>query len=400
MLRSTTRTCTRTAVQFRSCRNAHRSFGTFGHNWFKRFLTPKEEKDLLEGLTSTFRNQLAEQSAKSTQRYSDIIEQVIFSGSVGSPAAASNHLSLEQLKSIQDAITDATNAKDVARLTQLENDIEKDQVTHIPTLNRLIRGYLHNGAVDKAEGVLQHLIHERRLMPSMRTYTYLIQAHLQHGQPERAGEYVDMAHKLLLKPRSGFDCGVLLQYYHTSDKPLAADALWRHINQHLKTHGLGYAFYTRYMDWLMQQQDKDAILEQVARHFIAHPAPSTHGVKYASQSTVLQRAARVLVQRDVRIAEALFWRSLSSNANPKIVISRDTVEAIFEEYFRQDKDLRVLALYYHLRRKEGSLSDSAFSPSLMKRIKQALRRVEKESDKNEVETREALLNAFAQTLPE
>ncbi|ORY97571.1 hypothetical protein BCR43DRAFT_513957 [Syncephalastrum racemosum] len=398
MLRSTTRTCTRTILQSQTCRNAHRPFGTFAHKWFKRFLTPKEEKELLDGLTSTFRNQLAEQSAKSTQRYSDIIEQVIFSGNVGSPSTASNHLSLDQLKSIQGAINDATNAKDVARLTQLENTIVKDQVTHVPTLNRLIRGYVHNGAVDKAEGVLQHLIHERRLMPSTRTYTYLIQAHLQQGHPERAGEYVDMMHKLLLKPRSGFDCGVLLQFYHSRDKPLAADALWRHINQHLKNHALGYAFYTRYMDWLMQQQDKEVILEQVARHLLAHPTPTAHGVKSPYQSTVFQNAARILVKRDVRVAEALFWRSIQPNN--KTPISRDALEAIFEEYFRQDKDLRVLALYYHLRQKEGSLSDDAFSPSLMNRIQQALRRVEKESDKNEEETREALLNAFAQTLPE
>ncbi|CAO3588113.1 unnamed protein product [Absidia cylindrospora] len=52
-------------------------FNTSSSQWFRRFLSPKEEKQLYMGITALFREKLKEKSTPSNLSYSNIIDQVI-----------------------------------------------------------------------------------------------------------------------------------------------------------------------------------------------------------------------------------------------------------------------------------------------------------------------------------
>ncbi|KAI7867978.1 hypothetical protein BDF14DRAFT_1742746 [Spinellus fusiger] len=193
--------------------------------WFRRILSPKEETELYLGITSSFRAQLAKQSAHNKTSYNTIIEQSIYNKSrIDKPHGS---LSFEEIKQLHLDLDHASKTKDLDALQQLEKRMKDALVCHVTAHNRLLRGYLRCKAMDKAEAVLEKM-HTRHLFPSTRTFIYLIQAHTRQGTMDKAQGYVDrMEHFGLNRLWTPFDYSVMLQFHSRKGDTHAIEYLWR-----------------------------------------------------------------------------------------------------------------------------------------------------------------------------
>ncbi|OAC98282.1 hypothetical protein MUCCIDRAFT_157495, partial [Mucor lusitanicus CBS 277.49] len=200
--------------------------------WFRRFLSPAEEKKLYFGITSSFRQQLVDQSHKSAQTYSHIIEHAILSAKPASAAAATTTrtgmLSLARMEQLKLDLDAAGKQKDVHRLQQLQQEMDRADLKTVTMYNRLIRAYLWSDALPLAQQVLDSF-EAAGMVPTTRTCTYLVQAYLKHNNVQAAKQLVvDQMQRLsLLRLRHGFDCSVMLKYYQAAGDAHAMEYVWR-----------------------------------------------------------------------------------------------------------------------------------------------------------------------------
>ncbi|KAJ8661454.1 hypothetical protein O0I10_002720 [Lichtheimia ornata] len=211
-------------------------------SWFDRFLTPKEEQELYFNITSTFRDYLQKQSTKSAKSYSNIIEQVILTGHT----APATTIPFHRLNAIKQQLDDPSTT--VSELESLWREMNKGQVSSVAMYNRLIRAFIRCDALSTAEKVFQQL----KLMPTTRTFTYLIDAHVKAGNVDKARMYVERMQYLdQVRPRHPFDYSVMLRYYIQAEEPHAVDLLWNDLQHHVDTIKPGWSLYAYYMDWLV-----------------------------------------------------------------------------------------------------------------------------------------------------
>lgn len=232
-------------------------------SWFDRFLTPKEEQELYYNITSTFRDYLQKQSTKSAKSYSNIIEQVILTGHT-SPATT---ILPSRLNAIKQQLDDPSTT--VSELEQLWREMNKGQVSSVAMYNRLIRAFIRRDALSTAEKVFQQL----KLMPTTRTFTYLIDAHVKAGNMKKARMYVERMQFLdQTRSRHAFDYSVMLRYYIQANEPHAVDLLWNDIQQHVDTIKPGWSLYAYYMDWLVTRNNIKP-LERLISQLPSTPPP-------------------------------------------------------------------------------------------------------------------------------
>lgn len=223
-------------------------------SWFDRFLTPKEEQELYFNITSTFRDYLQKQSTKSAKSYSNIIEQVILTGHT----APATTIPFHRLNAIKQQLDDPSTT--VSELEPLWREMNKGQVSSVAMYNRLIRAFIRRDALSTAEKVFQQL----KLMPTTRTFTYLIDAHVKAGNMDKARMYVERMQYLdQVRPRHAFDYNVMLRYYIQADEPHAVDLLWNDLQQHVDTVKPGWSLYAYYMDWLVTRGGQFKALERL-----------------------------------------------------------------------------------------------------------------------------------------
>ena len=331
-------------------------FGTSRRNWFfRRFLSPKEEQKLYLGLTAAFRQKLDIQSNESTKSYSNIIEQVILTSNPSSPNNNKNSSNkkihriiptldqLAQLKQSLDTTTDKT------ALLQLEQELDQYQLNSVALYNRLIRSYIRAGYLDQAEKVFKDLKH---MMPTARTFTYLIQANVKMGHMDKAKEYVEKMQYLDLRLRTAFDCQVVLKYYVQADGAHAVDILWRHIAQHADTIRPGWSLYTLYMEWLLrpQQEQGNATITTTATYLadalkdavqLLDHKPTTQQARIVAQATeIINRSHPSIADRAILLV---------ARTAPKF-IHKKTVDPILSTYLKNGQTLKAAALYYFLRK--------------------------------------------------
>ncbi|KAI7887216.1 hypothetical protein K492DRAFT_202817 [Lichtheimia hyalospora FSU 10163] len=254
----------RLLFRLRARQSCVRLYGTSRkRSWFDRFLTPKEEQELYFNITSTFRDYLQKQSTKSAKSYSNIIEQVILTGHT----APATTIPLHRLDAIKQQLDDPSTP--VSELEQLWREMNKGQVSSVTMYNRLIRAFLRRDALSTAEKVFQQL----KLMPTTRTFTYLIDAHVKAGNLDKAQVYVERMQFLdKVRPRHAFDYNVLLRYYIQSNEPHAVDLLWNDIQQHVDIIKPGWSLYAYYMDWLVTRGNFGA-LEHLISQLPSTPPP-------------------------------------------------------------------------------------------------------------------------------
>ncbi|KAI9488919.1 hypothetical protein BDB00DRAFT_846261 [Zychaea mexicana] len=353
-------------------------FGTTRRNWFfRKFLSPKEEEKLYLGITSAFRQKLGKQSDESAKSYSNIIEQVILTSS--SPSNQSSKINsnkdniiktiptLDQLQHLKQSLDNATDA---ATLNQLWNELDQYQFSSVALYNRLIRSYLRLGLLEKAEQVFTQLT---TLMPTTRTFTYLVQAYVKAGNIDKAKFYVEKMQYLDLRLRTAFDCNVMLKYYVQADEAHAVDILWRHIVQHADTIKPGWGIYTLYMEWLLHPQnhhqsatsDVMAKVVQDALRLLEHK-PTTQ------QAWIIAQAAETLHTTHPAVADRAML--LVARTAPKLV-HKEAVDPILHTYLANGQTLKAAALYYFLRKAHVPDASIAYSETLS-RLESVLRQQE------------------------
>ncbi|KAI8140546.1 hypothetical protein BJV82DRAFT_623025 [Fennellomyces sp. T-0311] len=307
-------------------------FGTTRRNWFfRKFLSPKEEQNLYLGITAAFRQNLDKQTSESTKSYSNIIEQVILATT---PTTTKKQPTLDQLQNWKVSLD---QANDEATLDQLWRELDQVELSSVALYNRLIRSYIRSGSLSKAEHVFQDL----KLMPTTRTFTYLIQAHVKANAMDKAKAYVEKMQYLDLRLRTAFDCNVMLKYYVEANAAHAVDILWRHIEQHIDTIKPGWAIYTLYMEWLLKSKDK--ALAQVLQDALGRleHKPTT------SQARVVAQAAELLNTSHPVVADRAML--VVARTAPKLV-HKGTVDGILRAYLTNGQSLKAAAHYYYLRK--------------------------------------------------
>ncbi|KAG2220380.1 hypothetical protein INT45_006551 [Circinella minor] len=354
-------------------------FGTSRRHWFfRRFLSPKEEQKLYLGLTAAFRQKLDIQSNESTKSYSNIIEQVILTSNPSSSTHSHTNKKstkiiptpsqLDQLKQSLDSTTDK------ATLFKLEQELNQYQLNSVALYNRLIRSYIRGGYLDEAEKVFKDLKH---LMPTTRTFTYLIQANVKLGRMEKAKDYVEKMQYLDLRLRTAFDCQVVLKYYVQADKTHAVDILWQHIVQHNDIIKPGWSLYTMYMEWLIRQkqqhQEEEGTTTTTTQSQLANVVQNA--VQLLEHKPTIQQA-RIVAQ-----AAEIFNTSHPDTADRALLlvartapkyIHKKTVDPILCTYLKNGKTLKAAALYYFLRKAHVPNESIGHNETLSK-LKKALK---------------------------
>lgn len=382
ILRSSTRACTakHATCLVRSARYSNKATG-----WFRRFLSPSEEKELYLGITSSFRDKLVEQSNKSAQNYSHIIEHALLSAKpASSKVSKTGMLSLARMEQLKLDLDAAGKQKDVSKLQQLELEMDHAHLNTVTMYNRLIRAYLWSHRLDLAQLVLDGF-EERGLVPTTRTYTYLIQAHLKKDQISQAKALVEqMQHLSLLgRLRNDFDCNIMLKYYKTCGDSHAVEFLWRDMMMHIDTIKPGTASFTLYLEHLLgkQQQQQSAIAQLTQDYLLQqHQQQAPQNLhQYTTWMKVVELLATINNKEYTQKAERLLLY-LIKRAPPKTSWdkAKGAIGHVVGSYLVESQELKALAFYYRLQKM--GVPDQAFEPALMRSIESVLKKAEQEGD--------------------
>ncbi|KAF7722768.1 hypothetical protein EC973_002722 [Apophysomyces ossiformis] len=361
--RSIARLCPHRRLSLRSritLRQPCAAFNTSTTQWIRRFLSPGEENELYFGITSAFRQKLDEKSKKSAQFYSNIIEDVIFS------AEARRTVSVERLKEIKLAIDSAGKQQNREELDRLAQVMGNDNFP-VTMFNRLIRAYIACDALPSAERVLEDLLPRQRLMPTTRSFIYLILAHVQRGQLEQARRYVEeMQHLSLARLRNPFDFDVLLQFYTAAGDTHAIDFLWHDLLQLQDMKIPGPALYRRFGECFLQTNQintlAQVIQELLGREFL---------FVRKEDIPLFTDMALALAPNHTQQAEGLLlWMGKTTQD-----LSPEAVRQVMHAYLVQDQSLRALMFRYRL----GKLDvlDDALNEELTRLTQHALDGVER-----------------------
>ncbi|CAO3657650.1 unnamed protein product [Mucor hiemalis] len=366
ILRTSTRVCTaKNKTYLTQCAR----YSNSPSSWFRRFLSPSEEKELYLGITSSFREKLNEQSTKSTQNYSHIIEHALFTAKP-KPTAAHK-------------VSKTGKQKDTAKLQKLELEMDHANLKTVAMYNRLIRSYIWSDSLQLAEQVLLGF-EERELVPTTRTYTYLIQAHLKRDQLDNAKTLVTQMQHLSLhhKLRNDFDCNVMLKYYKACGDTHALDFLWRDIALHMDIIKPGIGSFTLYMEHLLDKEELKPISQVTHEFLLNHHQNQQQGLllhQYVTWMKTVNLLAKANIKKDTQKAERLLLL-LIKRAPPKVSwdMAKDAIEQIAASYLKEEQDLKTLAFYYKLQKM--GVPDQAFTPEMMQSIENVLKKMEKGSD--------------------
>jgi pentatricopeptide repeat protein len=379
ILKTSTRACSKKTICLFETRSA--PFSSRATGWFRRFLSPSEEKKLYLGITSSFREKLVEQSNKSAQTYSNIIEHAILSAKpIPSKTTKTGMLSLARLEQLKIDLDTAGKAKDLDKLQQLELEMDKADLMTVAMYNRLIRAYLWSNALELAEDVLNKF-DQRGLVATTRSYTYLIQAHLKRDQIEEAKNLVEqMQHLSLLRLRNSFDCSVLLKFYQACGNSHAIEYLWRDMMVHVDIVKPGLGLFTQYLEYLLKEDHDIKTISQTTREFLLHQQQQQQLNLHQYMTWI--KAVKVLadssLKEDTQKAEHLLFY-LIKKAPPKTSWdkAKGSIQQIVSSYLREGQDLKALAFYYKLRK--TGVPDQAFETELMQSIESVLKNLEQKN---------------------
>lgn len=367
-----------------------RLFSSKTTGWFRRFLSPAEEKKLYFGITSSFREKLVEQSNKSAQTYSNIIEHAILSAKpLPSRTTKTGMLSLARIEQLKLDLDAAGRQKDIERLNALELEMNHADLKTVTMYNRLIRAYLWSDSLESAQHVLSSF-EQGGMVPTTRTFTYLIQAYLKQNELQAAKRLVEqMQHLSLLRLRNNFDCSIMLKYYQAAGDTHAIEYLWRDMMLHADVIKPGPGLFTQYLEYLQSKKDIDTIT-QLAHDFLIqqHSQQSLNLHQYVTWMKAVKLLATTTT--NTQKAEHLLFH-LIKNAPPKISWekAKDAMQQIVTSYLAQEQELKAVAFYYKL----GKLGvpDSAFESQMLHSIETVLRSIEEKNGSTTLEGNKAVM---------
>jgi hypothetical protein len=269
-----------------------------------RFLTPKEEQDLYQSITSSFREKLASNTAKSQDFYSSIIEQSLFA------VPRSNAPSSSKVQDICSRIDVAVAAKKPQELKPLITELDRSNAP-IKYYNYLIRAYIRLKDIKGAEYVLKAL--PIGLLPSARTFTLLIQEYLSTDL-DRAYEYMKQMQDMSCKLHKSFDYIVVMRLHIRRDDPLAVDFAWKDMLQHKETVKPTMQLYTTYLGYLGSKKKYETASE-VIQDLVAYSRTNDGLQKTLSAvqcKTLISVANKLALHNQPQSASALVRFLLSS----------------------------------------------------------------------------------------
>ncbi|KAG2199156.1 hypothetical protein INT47_009895 [Mucor saturninus] len=375
VLRTTTRTTKNASCLLRKAPYSNRTT-----SWFRRFLSPSEEKELYLGITSSFREKLVEQSNKSTQTYSHIIEHA-FLGIQSTKVTKTGMLSIARIEQLKIDLDTAGKQKDVKKLQQLEAEMDNADLKTVTIYNRLIRSYLWSNSVDLAHQVLIGF-DQRGLVPTARSYIYLVQAYLKADQLSHAKALVEeMKQSSLLKLRNDFDYNIILNFYKASGDTHAIDFLWRDVVLHIDTIKPSNSLYISYLEHLLSKQEIKPI-SQLAQEYLTHsPQASLQLHQYITWMKAVTLLAKN--KQDTYKSERLLLH-LIKKAPPKTSWdkAKSGISTIVTSYLNEDQELKALAFYYRLGKM--GVPVQAFEPQTVKAIEAVVKKVEQDGDEKAI----------------
>ncbi|KAI7883391.1 uncharacterized protein EV154DRAFT_31231 [Mucor mucedo] len=375
VLRTTTRTTKNASCLLRKAPYSNRAT-----SWFRRFLSPSEEKELYLGITSSFREKLVEQSNKSTQTYSHIIEHA-FLGIKSTKVTKTGMLTIARIEQLKIDLDTAGKQKDVKKLQQLEAEMDDADLKTVTIYNRLIRSYLWSNSVDLAHQVLIGF-DQRGLVPTARSYIYLVQAYLKTDQLSHAKALVEeMKQSSLLKLRNDFDYNIILNFYKASGDTHAIDFLWRDVVLHIDTIKPSNSLYISYLEHLLSKQEIKPI-SQLAQEYLTHsPQASLQLHQYITWMKAVTLLAKN--KQDTYKSERLLLH-LIKKAPPKTSWdkAKSGISTIVTSYLNEDQELKALAFYYRLGKM--GVPVQAFEPRTVKAIEAVVKKVEQDGDEKAI----------------
>lgn len=375
ILRTTTRT-TKSA----SCLLRKAPYSNRATSWFRRFLSPSEEKELYLGITSSFREKLVEQSNKSTQTYSHIIEHA-FLGIKPTKITKTGMLSIARIEQLKIDLDAAGKQKDIQKLQQLELEMDNADLKTVTVYNRLIRSYLWSNSLDLAHQVLIGF-DQRGLVPTTRSFTYLIQAYLKNDQLNQAKALVEEMKQLsILRLRNDFDYSIILKYYKACGDTHAIDFLWRDVILHIDTIKPSNLLFISYLEHLLSKHEIKPI-SQLAQEYLTHPPQAPLQIH---QYITWMKAVTLLAKnkQDIYKAERLLLY-LIKRAPPKTSWdkAKGAIGTIVSSYLNEDQELKALAFYYRLGKM--GVPEQAFGSQTMKSIEAVVKKVEQDGDEKAI----------------
>ncbi|KAI9482710.1 MAG: hypothetical protein EXX96DRAFT_555370 [Benjaminiella poitrasii] len=358
--------------------------------WFRSFLTPAEEKKLYLGITSAFREKLVEQSNKSAQSYSNIIEHAIISAKPIPPKITkmSGGLSVAaRMEQLRLDLDEAGQQKDIKQLKELQFEMDKNEFMTVAMYNRLIRAYIWSDTLELAQAVLRNKLRERGLLPTTRTFIYLIQAHLKKDQLREAKDLVEQMKQLSLLTtlRTSFDCNVMMSYYQVCGNTDAIEDLWSDIMKHADTIKPGPSLFVHYVDYLLSTRQQDRVIVQTARTFLSRQQDDVHLNLHQYMTWI--KAIHILTNTkdtsDTQVAENLLFYLIKNTSSSKSVWEKasEAIEDITNAYLKEDQELKIITFYYKLRKSTSvNVPNEVFRPQTMRTIEKILGRIEQDKE--------------------
>lgn len=321
---------------------------------------------MYQSITSSFREKLASNTAKSQDFYSSIIEQSLFA------VPRSNPTSSSKLQDICSRIDVAVAAEKPQELKPLITELDRSNAP-IKYYNYLIRAYIRLKDIKGAEYVLKAL--PIGLLPSARTFTLLIQEYLSTDL-DRAYEYMKQMQDMSCKLHKSFDYIVVMRLHIRRDDPLAVDFAWKDMLQHKETVKPTMQLYTTYLGYLGSKK-KYEIASEVVQDLVAYSRTNDGLQKTLSAvqcKTLISVANKLALHDQPQSASALVrfllsstLASTTSNAGlpeglmPSLItLPAELYTNIINGYMNLEKYSSVIDFYKELSaRKDVSLEEEA-----------------------------------------
>lgn len=276
-------------------------------------------------------------------------------------------LSIENLNKLKQDLDSAGKAKDLASLHTLWQQMDHAEIDSVAIYNRLIRAFIAAGSIQDAERVVKGL-RGRKLMPSRRTFTYLIQAYMNSGQLERARKHVEHMQHLsyLHRMRDPFDLSVMLRYHIQSNETHAIELLWSNIKQH-DISKLGMTMCTQYLEWLIRHQNADS--EQLANSLrdILPRLDLTHTPSIQHLDVFSQCISRILPQYPDIAESALLSIPQAASQHRELDIH---IVPVLQAYIDNDQHLKAIGFYHRLSQSNANVPSEA--STMIKQVRDRL----------------------------
>ncbi|GJJ74812.1 hypothetical protein EMPS_07170 [Entomortierella parvispora] len=178
-------------------------FSTSGPS--QRSSSSKEEDDLYQALTVSFRTRIAEQVHKPEDAYKSVIEH-------WTAHSQKDAMTRQRTRARKDRLAAAAKHKDIAWIQKEQERLELEASGSANDHFYIIQAWIKVGELKRATQAFEWT-ENRNIPPSVRTLAAMIRAHARSGNLAIAGSMVQRMIDHNMHPNSIYDLSALLEYY-------------------------------------------------------------------------------------------------------------------------------------------------------------------------------------------